>query len=127
MQAVETRASSFISAGLKTVVSAILADVESWLPARWVGVAKDQISINSEGFLRPTFLPDGRLPSATAGRQAYRYIFRQPLTLSPPGAWLDTVLDSLSPALASISWRRGRKPEPSQAAPAAMWTAAHFV
>jgi hypothetical protein len=69
-----------LSAGLKKVASAILADVEPWLPARRIGAATDQTSVNSERFTLRSSFPGGRMPPSTAGKDACRHIFRQALS-----------------------------------------------
>jgi hypothetical protein len=66
-----------LSACLKNVALAILADGESWLPARRKGVATEKATVKSERFALRTFFPDGKMPASTAGRDARRHIFRQ--------------------------------------------------
>jgi hypothetical protein len=72
---------SGLRACLKKVASAILADVEPWLPARRIGVATDETSVNPKRFARRSFFPGGRMPPSMAGKDACRHIFRQALTV----------------------------------------------
>jgi hypothetical protein len=65
---------------LKKVASAILADVEPWLPARRTGVTTNETPVNSERFARRSFFPGGRMPPSTAGKDACRHIFRPALS-----------------------------------------------
>ena len=65
---------NFMRAGLKSVASAILADVEPWLPARRISAAMAQALVKSERFAWRSFFPGGRMPPSTAGKDACRYI-----------------------------------------------------
>jgi hypothetical protein len=53
---------------LKKVASAILADVEPWLPARRTGMTTNEPPVISERFARRSFFPGGRLPACRRGR-----------------------------------------------------------
>jgi hypothetical protein len=56
-------------------------------------MAREQVSLNSEGFVLQNCLPDGTMPPSTAGSGAYHHISRQALTtfLQTFHAWLTTV------------------------------------
>jgi hypothetical protein len=69
-----------LRAGLKMVASAILADVEPGLPARRNRVAAKKTTGPFGRFTHPAFFPGGKMPPSTAGRDACRHIFRQPLS-----------------------------------------------
>jgi hypothetical protein len=69
----------FVKAGLKMVAAAILADVEPGLPARCNRVAAKITTGLFGRFNHPAFFPGGKMPPSTAGRDACRHIFRQPL------------------------------------------------
>src|SRR5450759_2283852 len=62
-------ASCRLRACLKKVASAILADVEPWLPARRNGVATGQTTVKSERFALHAVFPGGKMPPSTAGRR----------------------------------------------------------
>jgi hypothetical protein len=78
---------------LKTVASAILADVATGLPARRIGVTTDETSVNPERFARRSFFPGGRMPPSTTGRYACRYIFKPAFS-----RWLFVVLYAIAMA-----------------------------
>ena len=59
-----------LRACLKYVASAILADGESWLPARRKGDATEEATVKSKRFALRAFFPDGKMPASTAGRDA---------------------------------------------------------
>jgi hypothetical protein len=65
-----------ISGVLKLVASAILADVEPWLPARRNCVASEKAMVKSKRFASRTFFPGGKMPPSTAGKDACRHIFK---------------------------------------------------
>jgi len=71
-----------LSVCAKIVASAILADVEPWLPARRNRVATGKTTFKSGRFILRTLFPGGKMPPSTAGRDACRYIFREPLKLA---------------------------------------------
>jgi hypothetical protein len=68
-----------LRAGLKTVASAILADVEPGLPARRNRVATGKTIGGFERSIIRTVFPGGGTPPSTAGKDARRHIFRQAL------------------------------------------------
>jgi len=61
------------------VASAILADVEPWLPARRNRVATWKTTVKPELSTLRTFFPGGKMPPSAAGKDACLHIFRQPL------------------------------------------------
>jgi hypothetical protein len=66
-----------LRACLKTVASAILADVEPGLPARRDCVATGKTIGRCGRSIIPTVFPGGRMPPSTAGKDACRHMFRQ--------------------------------------------------
>jgi len=63
-----------MKACLKNVASAILADVEPWLPARRIGAAMDGAFPDLKRISQRSFFPGGKMPPSTAGKDACRYI-----------------------------------------------------
>jgi uncharacterized protein (DUF885 family) len=89
-----------LSAYLKKVASAILADVEPWLPARRIGVATEETSVNPKLFARRKPFPGGRMPPSTAGKDACRHIFNPALRKLAVVIAVGVVTGGLLPALA---------------------------
>jgi arylsulfatase A-like enzyme len=68
-----------LGACLKMVASAILADVEPWLPARRNNVEIEPAAAHFKPATAREIFPGGRMPPSTAGRDACRHVFRQAL------------------------------------------------